>query len=151
MVETETIARLRGVIARIARELNASATAEGLTPTQSSVLGLIAVRGPLGLTELADLEGLNPTMLSRVVGKLTELELIRRHQDPADLRAVRVEVTQKGKRLQTRIRSQRTNAVAECLDRLPAASAERLLAALPALEELAEELKKGHRPTGSRT
>lgn len=150
MVETETIARLRIVISRIARRLNASATAEGLTPTQASVLGLIAGRGPLGLTELADLEGLNPTMLSRVVGRLTELELIRRHQDPADLRAVRVEVTTKGKRLQTRIRSQRTKAVAECLDRLPAASAERLLAALPALEELAEELRNADRPAGPR-
>lgn len=151
MVETETIARLRVAIARIARQLNASATAEGLTPTQASVLGLISGRGPLGLTELADLEGLNPTMLSRVVGKLTELELIRRHQDPADLRAVRVEVTPKGRRLHTRIRSQRTKAVAECLDRLPAESAERLLAALPALEDMAEELKNAHRPAGPRT
>lgn len=142
MVETETIARLRIAISRIARQLNASATAEGLTPTQSSVLGLIAARGPLGLTELAELEGLNPTMLSRVVGRLTELELIRRHQDPSDLRAVRVEATQKGKRLHTRIRSQRTKAVAECLYRLPAESAEQLLAALPALEELAEEFKR---------
>lgn len=142
MAETETIARLRIVIARIARQLNASATAEGLTPTQASVLGLISGRGPLGLAELADMEGLNPTMLSRVVGKLTELELIRRHQDPADLRAVRVEVTQNGRRLYTRIRSLRTTAVADCLDRLPAESAERLLGALPALEELAAELKR---------
>lgn len=146
MVESETIARLRAAIARIARQLNASATAEGLTPTQASVLGLISARGPLGLAELAGLEGLNPTMLSRVVGKLTELELIRRHQDPADLRAVRVEATPKGRRLQTRIRTQRTRAVAECLDRLSEESTRRLLAALPAMEELAEELKTSQRP-----
>jgi DNA-binding MarR family transcriptional regulator len=151
VVETETIARLRAVIARTARHLNATATAEGLTPTQASVLGLISARGPLGLAELAEMEGLNPTMLSRVVGKLTELELIRRHQDPSDLRAVRVEATQKGKRLHTRIRALRTTAVAECLDRLPEESAERLIAAIPALEELAEQLRAAHLSSGPRT
>ena len=53
MTDTETLSKLRGVISKLARELNATATDEGLTPTQASVLGLITFRGPLGLTELA--------------------------------------------------------------------------------------------------
>lgn len=141
MTDSETLARLRAVISKLARELNATATGEGLTPTQASVLGLISGRGPLGLTELAELEGLNPTMLSRVVGKLTGRDLIRRHPDPADLRVVRVEATPAGKRVHERIRSLRTQVVSECLDRLPAASAQILVDALPALEELADDLR----------
>ena len=38
------------------------------------MLGLVVFRGPLSLAELAEsLQGLNPTMLSRVVGRLLEL------------------------------------------------------------------------------
>jgi DNA-binding MarR family transcriptional regulator len=144
MSDTETLNQLRGVISRLARELNATATGEGLTPTQASVLGLIAYRGPLGLTELAQLEGLNPTMLSRVIGKLTELELIQRDPNPADLRAIQVEATEAGHQLNQRIKLLRTEALAECLDRLPDESAHTIIAALPALDELAQALRAAH-------
>jgi DNA-binding MarR family transcriptional regulator len=141
MTDTETLSRLRGVISKLARELNATATDEGLTPTQASVLGLIAFRGPLGLTELAQLEGLNPTMLSRVVGRLTELELIQRDPNPDDLRAVRVEATEAGRQLHERVKLLRTEALGACLDQLPEASARTIIDALPALDELAQMLR----------
>jgi DNA-binding MarR family transcriptional regulator len=141
MVDADTVTRLRVVIGRLARELNATATGEGLTPTQASVLGLVTGRGPLGMAELAGLEGLNPTMLSRVVGKLDELGLVRRLPDPDDLRVVRVEVTPAGRRVHQRIRTLRTRAVSQCLERLPDDTARSLLDALPALEALVDELK----------
>lgn len=140
VVDSDTVIRMRVVIGRLARQLNASATGEGLTPTQASILGLVTGRGPLGLAELAELEGLNPTMLSRVVGKLTELDLIRRIPHPADARAALVEVTAAGKKVHTRIKTRRTAVVSECLDRLPPDTTRALLAALPALEALAAEL-----------
>lgn len=141
MTDTEALTRMRTVIGRLARQLNATATGEGLTPSQASVLGLISVRGPLGLAELAELEGINPTMLSRVVGKLAELGLISRLSDPMDLRAVRVEITPAGGEVSERIRARRTEAVSQCLDRLPDDTVATLLDALPALEALAEELR----------
>ncbi|MDX6259666.1 MAG: hypothetical protein QOH84_1354 [Kribbellaceae bacterium] len=144
MTDTETLSKLRGVISRLARELNATATGEGLTPTQASVLGLIAFRGPLGLTELAQLEGLNPTMLSRVVGRLTELGLIQRDPNPADLRAIRVEATDAGRHLHERVKLLRTEAIGTCLDQLPEASAKSIIDALPALDELAQALRTSH-------
>ncbi len=144
MTDTETLSKLRGVISKLARELNATATGEGLTPTQASVLGLIAFRGPLGLTELAQLEGLNPTMLSRVVGKLTELELIQRDPNPDDLRAIRVEATDAGRVLHDRVKLLRTEAIGSCLDQLPEESARSIIDALPALEELAQALRATH-------
>jgi DNA-binding MarR family transcriptional regulator len=140
-MDTDDVARLRGVIFRLARQLNATSTGEGLTPTQASVLGLVAFRGPLGLAELTELEGLNPTMLSRVVRKLDEDGLIRRLPDPSDLRAVRVEVTPEGALVHERVRALRTQAVSDCLQRLPERATKELFQALPALEALADELK----------
>jgi DNA-binding MarR family transcriptional regulator len=145
-MDADGVTRLRGVIARLARQLNASSTAEGLTPSQASVLGLVVFRGPLSLSELADLEGLNPTMLSRVVGRLQELELIRRIPDPADLRSASVTSTGAGQHVDRRVKAQRASVVSECVDQLPAEEQEALSAALPALEALAEALKKSTRP-----
>lgn len=139
-MDEERVARLRRVIGRLARQLNATSTEEGLTPTQASVLGLVAVRGPLGLAELAELEGLNPTMLSRIVRKLDEVGLIRRLTDPSDLRAARVEITSSGTVVHERVRAQRTQAVSACLEELPAEQSDELMRALPALESLADQL-----------
>lgn len=147
-MDVELVARLRGVIGRLARQLNATATGEGLTPTQASVLGLIAFRGPLGLAELTELEGLNPTMLSRVVRKLDEDGLVRKLSDPSDLRAVMVEITPAGTLVHERLRALRTQAVSECLERLPEQTASELLQALPAMEALAEELKTARKEHG---
>jgi DNA-binding MarR family transcriptional regulator len=141
-MDAETVIRLRQVIVRLARRLNASATHEGLTPSQASVLGLIAGGGPLGHPELAQLEGLNPTMLSRVVGRLDEEGLIRRVPNPADLRSVSVEITPKGQATHQRIKAQRAAVVSACVDRLDRGEQDILVAALPALEALAVELQR---------
>jgi len=47
-MDADLVARLRGVIPRLAREFNDTSTGEGLTPTQYSVLALVRSRGPLG-------------------------------------------------------------------------------------------------------
>lgn len=140
-MDAELVARLRGVISRLARQLNETSTGEGLTPTQYSVLALVRVRGPLGLGELTELEGVNPTMLSRIVKVLDERGLIRRLPDPSDMRAARVEVTPAGQQVHERVREQRTRVLSECLERLPPHIAEALLAAVPAMEALAEAVK----------
>jgi DNA-binding MarR family transcriptional regulator len=140
-MDAEAAIRLRGVIARLARDLNATATDEGLTPTQSSVLGLVMGRGPIGAAELTELEGLNPTLLSRVVGQLVELGLVQRSPDPADLRTIKVSITEPGAEVHTRIRDARAQIISSCMERLPGASLRKVLAALPALEQLAAELR----------
>jgi DNA-binding MarR family transcriptional regulator len=144
-MDADRVIRLRGVIGRLARQLNASSTGEGLTPSQASVLGLVVARGPLSLAELAELEGLNPTMLSRVVGRLLELELIRRIPDPADLRSASVVSTPAGQDVDRRVKSQRAAVVSECVDQLTSEQEQALNDALPALDALAEALKKSTR------
>lgn len=140
-MDVELVARLRGVIGRLARQLNDTSTDEGLTPTQYSVLGLIRLHGPLGLTELTALEGLNPTMLSRVVRVLDDNGLIRRLPDPADMRAARVEITSDGSYVHELVRQRRTRLLSECLERLSPDTAATLLDMVPALEALAEAAK----------
>lgn len=140
-MDAENVTRLRRVIGRLARLLNAAPVSENLTPTQASVLGLVAHRGPIGMTELADIEGLNPTMLSRVVGKLVEDGLVRRLPNPADQRAVQLEATDQGHEVHRRIIASRTATVATILDGLSPDVTDALLDALPALEALAEGLR----------
>jgi len=141
-MDAETVNRLRRVVGKLSRQLNSSATSEDLTPTQASVLGLIAGQGPLSIARLTELEGLNPTMLSRVISKLDDAGLVRRVPDPADLRTASVEVTPAGSRVHQRIRARRTAIVSECAERLPTKHAEMLARALPALEALADELQR---------
>jgi DNA-binding MarR family transcriptional regulator len=139
-MDSEAGAQLRGVIARLSRQLNASAAGEGLTPSEASALGLIAYRGPLALTELAALEGLNPTMVSRIVGKLDDARLIHRVPNANDLRSANVEATADGRELFERIRATRAEAVSESVRRLPEEFQSALQAALPALDALADDL-----------
>ena len=141
-MDDDAAIRLRRVIAKLARQLNASSTGAGLTPSQASVLGLIVAREPLGLGELARLEGLNPTMLSRVISILQSLDLIERIPDPADLRSVSVVSTAAGRRTDKQIKTRRAAAVSRCMDQLEPAQAGALIMALPALEELADTMRR---------
>ena len=140
-MDADTVIRLRRVVLSLARRLNAASVGEGLTPTQASVLSIVAFRGQLGLAELTEIEGLNPTMLSRVVGRLDAFGLIRRLRDPDDFRAARVEVTPEGTRAFERISAQRAEIISECVAELPPDQEAALIAALPALEKLSESLR----------
>jgi DNA-binding MarR family transcriptional regulator len=141
------VARLRAAVGRLHRLLRATpaATAAGLTPTKIAVLFSVVRNGPVRLSELAAEEGLNPTMLSRVVGDLVDAGLLERTSDPHDRRAALVSATAAGRRLTERIRHERTDALNEALEPLGEADRAALENALPALEALAEQLKERRR------
>jgi DNA-binding MarR family transcriptional regulator len=88
-------------------------------------------------------------MVSRIVKVLDERGLIRRMADPNDLRAARLEATPAGEQVHDRVRAQRTRVLSERLGRLPPEIAETLLAAVPAMEALAEAVKPPPRRVGS--
>jgi DNA-binding MarR family transcriptional regulator len=137
-IETDTPARLRVVIAKLSRRLRPTG---GLTPTTTAVLFTIVRLGPLRISELAELEGLNPTMLSRVIADLVAQELVSRVKDPDDRRAGLVEATPAGVALRARINAERNDALGRELAALPAADRAALERALPVLEALDERLK----------
>ncbi|MBA3905976.1 MAG: MarR family transcriptional regulator [Pseudonocardiales bacterium] len=140
MLDAEDVARLRVALARIARALDRQSRGHALTRTQASVLGTAARLGPIRISELAEIEGINPTMLSRIVAKLEDEGLLQRHADPDDRRAALVEPTAEGRALQERLRDERTRLLAEHLAGLPQEHAAELLAALPSIEALAAAL-----------
>jgi DNA-binding MarR family transcriptional regulator len=135
------------VIGRLSRRLRPTAAgiAAGLTPTRVSILLAVERHGPTRLSEIADAEGINPTMLSRVVADLVEGGLLERTSDERDRRAAWVKATAAGRRLSERMRRERTDAVNLALAQLDEPDRRRIEAALPAFERLAEQLK-GRRP-----
>jgi len=136
----DEVARLRIALARISRMVYRTAADAGYTKTQLSVLGTVVRVKSIGLGELAEAEGLNPTMLSRVVGKLEAAGLISRTTGTADRRAVLVQPTTTGRALHLKLRKRRTDLFAGQLSELPDGLAAQLLTALPALEALGDQM-----------
>ena len=104
-------------------------------------------RGPLRLSELAELEGLNPTMLSRVIARARRRRgWSSASRDPGDRRAALVEATPAGGALRERIRRERTDVLSVALDELSEQRAQPALEdALPALERARRAACKGER------
>jgi DNA-binding MarR family transcriptional regulator len=75
-----------------------------MTSTQRLALFETAVGGPLRLSELAERMGITAPTASRAVDGLVELGLLERLPDPADRRAVSIDVTAPGRaRVEERI------------------------------------------------
>jgi DNA-binding MarR family transcriptional regulator len=138
--DEDDIARLRAALLRIVRTLDRQVSTGEMTGTQLSVLGSVRRRGPITVGELAEIEGLNPTMLSRILAKLEEPGLITRTPSAADRRVVVASVTAQGRRHHDRLRAARSKLLAEHLERLPEPQSAALLTMLPALEALAEDM-----------
>ena len=141
--DAESSARLRAVIGRLSRRLRPTLAGSELTPSQISVLFTIVRLGPLRLSELAEIESLNPTMLSRITAQLCDSDLIRRSADPGDRRAAFVQATAAGRRIRERIHRERTQALCAHVEDLEEHQRQALWNALPALEELAQRLPGG--------
>ena len=101
--------------------------------------------GPIRLAEVADQEGLNPTLLSRTVANLAQDGLVTRTVDETDRRSAWLDATPAGRELAERIRAQRTHAVQVALEELSPGDRTLVEAALPALEQLAQRLHEGGR------
>jgi DNA-binding MarR family transcriptional regulator len=114
-----------------------------LSPSQREVLFTITRRGPLRLSELAATEGLNPTMVSRIVSHLEAAKLVVRTSDGDDARVVHLEATAAGRALWEEMRNERTDALLFALERLTKDQRDDLIGALPALESLVETLRSG--------
>lgn len=138
--DDEVAARLWTAVARLSRRLKPTKAAGSLTTTEVDVLGMVAHHGPVKLSKLAEVTGLNPTMLSRIVAKLEDLGLLRRLGDATDGRVCKVELTTTGRRLHERVRRERRARLSRELDGLPDKDRTAVEAAVTALERLAEQL-----------
>ncbi|MGA9876142.1 MAG: MarR family transcriptional regulator [Solirubrobacteraceae bacterium] len=142
LTSTDTTQRLRVAIDKLSRRLRPTEAGSGLTPSQSSVLSTIVRLGPLGPSEISEIERINPTMLSRIIAQLCQQGLISREPDPADKRAALVQATPAGQRLRKRIRRERAEALQEHVGKLNDSQRQQLWDALPVLEALAEQIPR---------
>lgn len=104
------------------------------------MLFTITRRGPVRLSEVAASEGINPTMLSRIVSHLESANLVIRTPDLGDARVMHLSSTDQGRTLCKEIRNERTDALHSALGQLTVEQRQMLLGALPVLELLVDTL-----------
>jgi len=143
--ESLDVAQLRHLVGKLSRQLRAIDAASGLTPTQSSILNLVVQYGRMGLADVARVEGINATLLSRSIATLELRGLVRRRVDERDRRVGSLEATAAGSRLVRKLRDARSDALRGRLGELSGPDQRRLARALPALERLVERLSESER------
>jgi DNA-binding MarR family transcriptional regulator len=141
-VNEELASRMRAVVGRLGRGLRQTRAGTGLSPSQYEVLATVSNRRRIRLSDLGSIEGLNPTLLSRIVGRLEESGLVTREQDADDRRVAHIAVTEQGSELHARIRGERTDVLALALDSLTPDQLDALGNAMPVLESLAQTVRE---------
>ncbi len=131
-------ARLRAAILKLNRRLRTIEVGSSLTPAEFSALATIVRSGEIRPSVLAQAEGLNPTMLSRMLARMTATGVVTRGVDPRDRRAVVLRPTPEGRRRHQALRDARARLLEAALEQLPADSRQAVLEALPGLEALAD-------------
>jgi DNA-binding MarR family transcriptional regulator len=127
--------QLAVVTTRLARRLRQKAP-EDVTPSQYSALYTLQTNEPMTLGEFASAEHLRPSSASGLVDRLEEAGLISRRPDDRDGRAVRIEVTDHGRRIVTRVRELGLAYLEEALRELADDELTTLTKALPILSRL---------------
>jgi DNA-binding MarR family transcriptional regulator len=137
-VDAALATRLSLALGRLVRSLRRE-VGNGLGPSTLSSLGTLVACGPIRLGDLAAREGVAPPTLTRIVSALEEAGYASRSPDPADRRASLVQATAAGHEVISGLRSGQVNALVNRLDAMPPGEREKLLAAIPALELLADD------------
>jgi DNA-binding MarR family transcriptional regulator len=95
--------RLRLSMIRLSRQLRRYDPSE-LTIAQLSLLASVVQAGPIGIGQLAEIEGLPSPAVTRLADKLEEAGLVTRQANPADRRGVHLAATVQGEQLLARRR-----------------------------------------------
>ncbi len=136
----------RSLIAVATRSLGPAA--DETTLAQYRALVVLASRGQLRMTALADVLEVAPSSAGRMCDRLVRRGLIRRHRDHHDRRAVLVGITPAGRRIVDQATGRRRALIAEILGRLPAAAQQQVAQALRAFADAAGEIPDSQWPAG---
>ena len=131
---------LRPVLGQLYRRIRQTKTADDLTLPESSALSRLERHGPVTGAQLAKLEQVSPQSIGATVQALESKGLIARAADPGDGRRVILSLTDAGRGVVQSKRTARTEQLTRGLAGLSAEERARLLAAVPALERLSEQL-----------
>src|SRR5512143_1101016 len=139
---TDLSGDLHRVLSKLFSVLRRSDTKPGtaggdLTLAQLSILLTLLDQGPIRMTELAARERVRTPTTTVAIRRLEKLGLVKRSKDQSDLRAVLVDITDKGLAVHRESLANRRAALAEMLAALSDDDRETLAKALLPLERLA--------------
>ena len=134
--DDESLADAFGAIARQLREKSAETLAPwDITPAHLRALRSLSRHGTMRLSELADRLQIAARTATEVVDKLQAQDLVRRRADPADRRAILVEVTEHGATTLAEIRATRGAEAGRVFGRLSSADRAELSRILRQLQD----------------
>ena len=113
---------------------------ETVTLPQLRVLVMAASRTPLSLAAVARSLKVHPSNATRTVDKLVAEGYLRRDEDPADRRQVRLALTDAGQALVEAVNDHRRESILRVVEAMPPRAREQLTAALEAFAAAAGEL-----------
>jgi len=132
--------RLDAAVQRLAHSRRTGAGPEEATPSRVAALGILHAAGPLRVGDLATRAGVTLPTMSRIVDRIVQCGWAQRRADETDHRACVVSITSTGQAILDAVRHDRTARLAAGLALLEPEDAAALLAAMPALESLADHI-----------
>jgi DNA-binding MarR family transcriptional regulator len=133
-------ARLRVALGRIHRRLGQQPGAQ-ISFAQLSALVMIERYGPIRVGDLAQREQVAAPSMTRTLAGLVSAGWVERQPDPDDGRSFTATMTPAGRRLIAKVKQERTAMLVQGMDRLTEAQRVALRAAVPVLEQLADEME----------
>ena len=129
--------RLRPVLLRLSRQLRRESSSLGLSPLDAMLLGHIKQSEGIGVSDLADQEGISRPAMSSHVKRLEAAGWIVRQPPQADdKRRIGLALTPAGLRAMAAVRARRTDWLADRLATLPPQSRAAVEGALDALSSI---------------
>jgi DNA-binding MarR family transcriptional regulator len=99
MTPAELATQLRPALLRVTRALRNQRVDTSLTPTYTSALGTLRVRGAMTAGALAAVERVQPPSMTKVIALLEERGLVTREPNPLDKRQAIINITAEGNAL----------------------------------------------------
>jgi DNA-binding MarR family transcriptional regulator len=130
-----TLSKLFSILRR--GDPSGSAAGADLTLAQLSILVTLLDQGPIRMTDLAAHERVRTPTTTVAIRRLEKVGLVKRSRDPSDLRAVLVDITQRGLAVHRESLTNRITALAALLSQLSESDLDTLTEALAPLERLA--------------
>lgn len=122
------------MLAQVARLMRRSfderARKIGVTRPQWQVLSMLRRHEGINQNGLADILEVEPITLGRMIDRLQDADLVERRPDPADRRAWRLYMTDKGNHLNDQLRPYADETIAQALDGLTEPQRQNLMTAL---------------------
>lgn len=132
------VAQLSTTLERVVVMVRRLMPSQPMSLTAVSVLRTLETSGATRLTELSTAQGVTQPAMTQLVTRLERDGYVERGGSPHDARVVLVSLTESGRAFLRHRREMRAAHLNDLLDRLPADDRARILAAVPALNLLAD-------------